>query len=65
MVSEAVKMGQKMKLGEIGGCAIYRVSYNYKPGYFEIVNQNGETIIRSETPTGIFAAAVQAVCGRG
>lgn len=58
-------MGQKMKLGEICGCAIYRVSYSYKPGYFEIVSPNGETIIQSEAPTGIFAQNVLSVKPKG
>lgn len=58
-------MGRKTKLGEICGCAIYRVSYSYKAGYFIMEGQNGETIMRSGTPTGFFSAAVRFVGGRG
>lgn len=56
-------MGRKMKLGKIGGCAIFKIDYANKHDCFTLENGEGKVIRREEYPVGIFAAMIKAVGG--
>lgn len=51
-------MGMKLKIPGISGLNVYEVRYSYKPVHYEVEDKDGNTLVRTDRPTGILASMI-------